>query len=281
MIEIGKYNELFILRETSVGIYLGDDTGEDVLLPNKYCPEVGSYDIGDTITVFVYLDYDERKVATNLTPQILLNQFALLQVAAVDEIGAFMEWGLEKHLLVPFREQRQKLELDRWYVVYMDLDIKTGRLYGTNKFKDILQNDILTVKLAEEVDVIIYKITDLGYNAIINHEHRGLIYDSECEDPLRVGQTMKAYVKQIRPDNKIDLSLKPLGYENTNDEFEQVIFDALEFAGGHLSYTDKSSPEEIKDQFGMSKKAFKKALGGLYRKKLVVLDPNGIHLNSK
>jgi len=278
VIEIGTYNDLFILRETSVGIYLGDENGEDVLLPNKYCPEPGTYDIGDELRVFVYLDYAERKVATNIEPKILLNEFALLEVAAVEDAGAFMDWGLEKQLLVPYREQRQDMELGRWYIVYMDIDIKTQRLYGTNKFTDILQNDILTVNQGEEVDALVYKVTDLGYNCIINNEHRGLIYEDESERELRVGQRMTAYIKSIRPDNKIDLSLKPLGYENTNSEHEQTIMEALEFANGSLPYHDKSDPEAIKTQFLMSKKSFKKAIGGLYRKKLINISKTGIEL---
>lgn len=278
MIEIGTYNNLLILRETSVGIYLGDDQGEDVLLPNKYCPEPGTYDIGDELRVFVYLDYAERKVATNLEPKIKLNEFALLEVAAVEEAGAFMDWGLEKQLLVPYREQRQKMELGRWYVIYLDIDIKTQRLYGTNKFTDILQNDILTVKQGEEVQVLVYKITDLGYNCIINNEHRGLIYEDESERELRVGQVLTAYIKSIRPDNKIDLSLTPLGYENTNDTNENIVLEALQFADGYLPYHDKSDPEAIRAQFNLSKKAFKKAIGGLYRQRQIAIESDGIRL---
>lgn len=278
MIEIGKYNDLFILRETSVGLYLGDEKGEDVLLPNKYCPEVGSYDIGDEIRVFVYLDYAERKVATNISPKIKLHEFALLQVAAVEKVGVFMDWGLEKHLLVPYSEQIQNMVLGRWYVVYMDIDFQTERLYATNKFKDILQNDILTVRQGEKVNLLIYKISDLGYNAIINNEHTGLIYESDTTMDLRVGESMIGYIKRIRPDNKIDLSLRPLGYENTNNENEQMILDALEFANGFLPYNDKSNPDDIKSQFDLSKKAFKKAIGGLYRKKIIELVKDGIRL---
>ena len=278
MIQIGKYNKLIILRETSVGLYLGEAGGEDVLMPNKYCPMPGEYEIGEEMEVFVYLDYAERKVATTLVPKIQLFEFALLQVAMVDEVGAFMDIGLEKHLLVPFREQRQKMEEGRWYVIYMDLDGQTDRLFGTNKFKDILQNEILTVKNGEEVDLLIYKITDLGYNAIINNEHRGLIYENETDRDYRVGESLKGWIKTIRPDNKIDLSLKALGYENTNDTFEQQIIDALNFSEGSLPYSDKSSPEDIKAQFDMSKKSFKKAIGGLYRKKLITISEEGIKL---
>ncbi len=278
MIEIGKYNDLLILRETSIGLYLGDEDGEDVLLPTKYCPEVGSYDIGDELRVFVYLDYAERKVATNLTPLITLHEFALLEAVSVEEVGAFMDWGLEKHLLVPYSEQRQKMEEGRWYIVYMDFDMRTERLYGTNKIRSVLQNDILTVEETEEVDILVIKVTDLGYNVVVNNEHRGLVYDDGVDRDLRVGERMTGYVQKIRPDNKLDISLRPLGYENTNDDYEQTILESLGFSNGYLPYYDKSSPEDIKNQFSMSKKAFKKAIGGLYRKKLIVIEDKGIRL---
>ena len=277
MITIGEYNNLLILRETSVGIYLGDpDTGEDVLLPNKYCPEVGSYDLGDELRVFVYLDYAERVVATNIEPGITLNTFALLQVASVEEVGAFMDWGLEKHLLVPFSEQKVKMEEGRWYIVYLDIDAKTDRLYGTTKFRDILQNDILTVRDGQEVDLTVLKETDLGYNVVVENEHRGLLYKDEVETPLRVGEQLTGYIKRIRPDNKIDITTQPLGYRNTNDANEQLILDKLEDNDGMLPYHDKSDPDDIRKEFGLSKKAFKKAVGGLYKQKQILLVNKGI-----
>ena len=142
MIEIGKYNELRILRHTSVGLYLGDESGEDVLLPNKYCPE--EYELEDKIKVFVYLDYDERKIATNIIPKIHLDEFAFLRVSSVENVGAFMDWGLEKELMVPFSEQRQKMEVDRWYIVYLDIDIETDRLFASNRLDNYIQNLALT-----------------------------------------------------------------------------------------------------------------------------------------
>ena len=153
MIEIGRFNELEILRLTSVGLYLGDESGEDILLPNKYCPE--TYEIGDMIEVFVYRDYDERKIATNIIPKIFLHEFALLECVTVSEFGAFLDWGMEKHLMVPFREQRKKLEEGRWYVVYLDIDEKTDRLYASNKLNRFLQNEELTVELNQEVGLVV------------------------------------------------------------------------------------------------------------------------------
>ena len=153
MIEIGKYNELTILRHTSVGLYLGDDSGEDVLLPNKYCPE--EYNLDDKIKVFIYLDYDERKIATNIIPKIHLDEFAFLRVASVENVGAFMDWGLEKELMVPFREQRLKMEEGRWYIVYLDIDTESDRLFASNRLDNYLQNMDLTVVEGEEVELMV------------------------------------------------------------------------------------------------------------------------------
>lgn len=276
MIEIGVYNKLLILRETSVGLYLGDGEGEDVLLPNKYCPEKGTYEFGDELEVFVYLDYAERKVATNLEPKIKLHEFALLEVASVQDVGAFMDWGLEKQLLVPFGEQRQRMEEGRWYIVYLDLDVETERLYATNRLNNILQNEIMDLRETEKVDLLVMKQTDLGYTVIVNNEHTGLVYDSDTDRELRVGERMDGYVKRIRPDNKLDISLRPMGYANTNDEYEEAIMDSLDFADGFLPYNDKSDPDDIRAQFDMSKKSFKKAIGGLYKKRMISIDKDGI-----
>lgn len=278
MIEIGKYNTLRILRETTVGLFLGDEDGEDVLLPNKYVPE--TYAIDDMITVFVYLDYDERKVATDITPLINLKEFALLQVAAVDEVGAFMQWGMEKHLLVPFREQRQKLEKDRWYIVYMDIDDKTDRLYASNKIEKRLRNEKLTVKVTEEVELLVYKETDIGFSVIVNHKHKGLVYKNEIYKELKIGDKLQGFVKRIREENKLDISLQAIGYDNFNSKNSEAVFKVIEQMGGFISITDKSSPEEIYAHFGISKKAFKKAIGDLYKNRKIKLEPTGTRLTA-
>ncbi len=277
MIEIGKYNTLRILRETSVGMYLGDEeTGEDVLLPNKYCPE--HFELYDPIEVFVYRDYAERKVATNLTPEILLHEFALLQVKDVSHAGAFMDWGLEKHLLVPFTEQRQEMEVGRWYIVYMDIDAKTDRLYGSNKIEQRLQNEELTVAEGDEVDLLVYKQSDLGFSVIVNNLHQGLVFQNEVFKEIRVGEKMKGFVKKIREENKLDISLQPLGYRNFIGNNTEVICNALTLNNGFLPITDKSSPEIIYKQFGMSKKAFKKTIGALYKERKIMIETGGIRL---
>ena len=196
MIAVGQYNELTILRETSVGLYLGDNAGEDVLLPNKYCPK--KFTLNDKITVFVYRDHEDRKVATNITPKILLNKFAFLRVTDASYVGAFMDWGMEKELLVPNNEQRQKMEVNRWYIVYMMLDVETDRLYASNKIEKHLRNDTLTVKEGDAVEIIVMQKTDLGYSVIVNNLHKGLVYENEVFKPLNIGDKLSGFVKKIR-----------------------------------------------------------------------------------
>lgn len=276
MIEIGKYNQLKILRQASVGLYLGDEDGEDVLLPNKYCSE--NMRIEESIEVFVYRDSSDLKIATTLTPKILLYEFALLQVNAVNEVGAFLDWGLEKDLMVPFREQRQKMELDRWYIVYLNLDKKTDRLYASNKVERFLQNETISIKEGEEVDLVVYHKTDLGYTVIVNNTHKGLIFENEIFKELNIGDRLKGYTKKIREDNKIDISIQPIGYKNFNDANSALIYKALLDNNGYLAITDRNTPEEIYAQFGISKKAFKRSIGALYKQKKIEIQPEGIKL---
>ena len=276
MIEIGKYNNLTILRSTSVGLFLGDDSGEDVLLPLKYCPE--NVNMGDKIDVFVYRDGEERKIATNLIPKILLHEFALLEVTDEARVGTFVDWGMEKNLLVPFKEQRMRMERGRWYVVYLDLDKETDRLFASNKVEKYLSNDVLTIKEGEKVDILILRQTDMGYSVIINNKHSGLIFDNEIFKRLNIGEKHLGYVKKIREDNKVDISLHPIGFENSNDPNCEIIYQTLVDNDGFLQITDKSSPDDIYSEFGISKKAYKKAIGTLYKQKKIELLADGIKL---
>ena len=278
MIEIGKYNKLKILRQTSVGLYLGDDDGEDVLLPIKYCPE--EFEIDEELNVFVYRDYAERKIATNLVPKVLLNEFAFLKVDEVSKVGAFLDWGLEKGLLVPFSEQRQNMEKDRWYVVFMSLDEKTDRLYASNKINKLLQNDNLSVKKGDKVNLLVTKKTDLGYSTIVNNIHIGLIYNNEVFQDLNVGDKLEGYVKKIREENKIDIAIQAQGYRNFIDKNCETIFNVLKDNDGIAYINDKSSPDEIYDTFKMSKKAFKKAIGSLYKQKIIVINSKDIRIKT-
>ena len=273
MIELGRINNLEILRDTSVGLFLGDDEGNDVLLPNKYVP--ANYEIGESIKVFCYLDYDERPVATTLEPDIMLGEFRLLQVAEVNEFGAFMQWGLEKHLLVPFREQRDKMKEGQWYVIHCYLDERSGRLVGSNKLDRFLSNDSVDLKEWEQVDLVVTRQTDLGWEVIVNERHKGLVYFNEVFKPINIGDVIPGCVKTIRKDNKLDISLQPLG-SKVLEPAAKKIYEVLKENGGFLGLHDKSAPEEIRDVFRMSKKTFKKGLGTLYKERKIKIEPDGI-----
>lgn len=274
MIRLGEYNTLEILRNTSVGLFLGDGEDNDILLPNKYVPE--TYEIGETLEVFCYLDYDERPVATNLEPGILVNEFQLLKVVDVSEYGAFLDWGLEKHLLVPFREQRSKMQEGQWYVVFCYLDKKSNRLVASNKLDRFVNNEELTIRVREKVQLIITRQTDLGWEVIINNAHKGLVYFNEIFKEIAVGDVMPGIVKEIRSDNKIDVSLQPLG-EKILEPAANKIFDTLEAHGGYLPLHDKSDPEVIRQELQMSKKTFKKGIGTLYKARKIEIKKDGIH----
>lgn len=276
MIEIGRYNKLRILSQNTIGLLLGDKSGESVLLPKKYCPE--SYELDDEIKIFVYLDNKGNKIATNVTPKILFNEFALLKVTAVTDVGVFMDWGMEKELFVPFREQTQKMEEGRWYIVYLDLDKKTDRLYASSRIERHLQNEVLTVVGNEKVHLLVLHKTDLGFSVIINNAHKGLVFKNEIFKKLNIGDKLNGFVKKIHEDNKIDISIQPIGYTNFIDKNTELVYNALLKNNGFLAVTDKSSPDEISRQFGMSKKAFKKSLGALYKQRKIKLLPDGIEL---
>lgn len=275
MIEIGKYNTLTIDRDTQVGIFLTDGK-DDVLLPNKYVPKV--FEIGEEITVFVYLDHEERPVATTLQPYILLDEFALLRVNYTNNIGAFMDWGMEKDILVPFKEQARPMEKGKRYLVYLYMDEKTNRLVASSKTNQFLSNENLTLGVGEEVDLIVSHITDLGINVIINEKHKGLVYKDEVYDErIRTGDRTHGFIKTIRPDGKIDVSLQKLGFENIEPNAEKIL-DELRANRGFLRLNDNSHPEDIKTVLKMSKKTFKKAIGTLYKQKLIELKDDGIYL---
>jgi len=275
MIEIGKYNTLEVLRETSIGLYLGDEEGQDVLLPGLYVPENTA--VGDKIEVFIYRDSEDRIIATTLTPKVTLHQFALLTARMVDGNGAFLEWGLNKDLLVPYSQQQQKMRPGHSYLVYMYLDELTQRLVASAKLMKFLDNTELSVSHGQEVDLLVWNATDLGVQVIINQKHIGLIYHNELFTALKAGDTLKGYIKKIREDNKIDVALQRPGYQKVEPNAEKIL-EELRAAGGFLPLTDKSAPEDIKRRLEMSKKTFKKALGALYKQRLVRLKRDGVYL---
>ena len=275
MIKIGEHNTLEILRETDPGLYLGDTQENVVLLPHRYKPE--NFNIGDMLEVFVYLDYDERPVATTLTPHVLLNDFGYLHCSDVNEFGAFMDWGVQKQLFVPFKEQARPMKVGNWYIVYMYMDMQTNRLVGSSKTNKYLNNDTVTLKKFDQVSIMVTHITDLGANVIINGTHKGLIFINDIFEDIRTGDTMKAYIKRVREDNKIDVVLQSPGYRSIEPN-ANFILEELKAAGGFMSLHDKSDPQDIKNELGMSKKSFKKAIGTLYKDKQIQIKQDGISL---
>ena len=275
MIRIGEYNTLEILRETDPGLYLGDTQENVVLLPHRYKPE--NFNIGDMLEVFVYLDYEERPVATTLTPHILLNDFGYLHCSDVNEFGAFMDWGVQKQLFVPFKEQARPMKVGNWYIVYLSMDEQTNRLVGSSKTNKYLNNDTVTLQKFDEIDIMVTHITDLGANVIVDGKHKGLIFINDIFEDIRTGDTMKAFVKSVRDDNKIDVVLQSPGYRSIEPN-ANFILEELKAAGGFMALHDKSEPQDIKNELGMSKKSFKKAIGTLYKDKQILIKTDGIEL---
>lgn len=275
MLEIGQYHRMRIDRETEPGLFLSNEAGDDVLLPNKYVPE--EYKIWDELDVYVYLDHEERPVATTLKPYIELNNFGYLRCTTVSKIGAFLDWGLEKELFVPFAQQARPMKVGSWYIVYMYLDKKTNRLAATSKTMKYLSNDQVDVKKFDKVSILISHITDRGANAIVNSKYRGLIYKEDIFEDIRTGDQLDGWVKKIRPDGKIDIVLQEEGYKSIEPN-AQYIFEELGANEGFLPLHDKSAPEDIQTQLGLSKKSFKKAIGTLYKDRKILIKEDGIYL---
>lgn len=275
MIKIGEYNTLEILRETEPGLFLEDAEGNEVLLPNRYVPK--EFKIWDKLDVFVYLDNEERLVAVTDKPYIQRGEFAVLRCNAVTEHGAFLDWGMVKELFCPFREQAFSMKKGGWYLVYCFLDDESNRLVASSKTNQFLDNKELTVAPFDEVDLIVSHPSDIGMNVIVNKKHQGLIFNDDIFQDLSIGDRLKGYVKKIRPDNKLDIVLGKLGYRSIEPNAD-LIMKELQDHGGYLNLTDKSEPEAIKSALQMSKKSFKKAVGTLYRQKLIEIKDDGIYL---
>ncbi|MCB0515931.1 MAG: S1-like domain-containing RNA-binding protein [Chitinophagales bacterium] len=272
MIQLGKINTLTVKRLTSVGAFVGDES-QDILLPKKYLsPNIA---VDSQMDVFVYKDSENRWIATTLKPYIFRNEFACLRVKDINKTGAFLDWGIEKDLLIPYREQNVKMQVGKWYIVYLYEDSQTERLVATTKISKYLQNENIALAQNEAVNILIAKETDLGYNVIINNQHWGLLYKNEIFKRVFFGDKLKAYVKNIRPDQKIDVSLDPQGMESIEPNAQQIL-EALKKNKGFLPLHDQSSPEEIKQKLQMSKKAFKKAIGSLYKQQIIDISDKGI-----
>lgn len=275
MIKLGDYNTLKIVKSVDFGLYLDGGNAGEILLPTRYVPKNAK--IGDELEVFIYLDQDEKLVATTLHPLAKVGDIACLEVAWVNEYGAFLNWGLMKDLFCPFREQKMRMQKGYHYVVYIKEDEESHRLIATAKVDKYLYTDRPPYKHGDAVDILIWQKTDLGFKAIVDNHYQGLIYEDQIFQPLHTGDRMTAYVDHIRQDNKIDITLQPTGRRQT-EEFSEVLLRYLQENEGHCDLGDKSPSELIADRFKVSKKVYKKAVGDLYRRRLITISDNGIDL---
>ncbi len=273
MTQLGKINTLSIVKHVDFGVYLDGENMGEILMPKRYVtPDMKD---GDEVTVMVYLDGEERYVATTEVPLAQVGDFAWLKVNKIENAGAFLDWGLSKELLVPFSEQKIKMEEGRSYLVYIYIDKVTDRITASMKLEKFFDSTTPEYTKNEEVDIIVWTPTEIGYKAIVNGKHQGVLYKNEVFKKLVTGQKMKAYIKKVREDGKIDLILDKPGYVKI-DSTAQSIMTLLEKAGGFLPYNDKTDPEVIYNIFGISKKAFKQSIGNLFKQRMITLSDKGI-----
>jgi uncharacterized protein len=273
--EIGKINTLAVLRETEVGLHVGDEQGNEALVPVSLL--TSRHPVGSRMDVFIYTDAENRLVASPAKPYAQLHDFVYLRVTDVQEFGAFMDWGLEKDLFVPYSQQDEKMKVDEFYVVYIYLDEKTNRMVASSRIDNFVSNENMALEVGQQVDLLVYNESPLGFSAIINNKHKGLIYHNDIYQEVFIGDELKGYVKTIRPDKLIDLSFQKSGFKNVLDSTD-VVIEAIEKNNGFLNLHDKSSPEEISVRLSMSKATFKKAIGILYRQRKVLIKPEGVYL---
>ncbi len=274
MLQVGRFNRLKVVKEVPFGLYLESSKGE-ILLPKKYIPQ--NTKVGDELNVFIYTDSEDRLIATTLIPKAEVGDFACLEVVQVTPFGSFLDWGLEKDLFVPLKEQHRKMLLGNKYVVKVVLDQRTERVIGVGKIGAFIEKNYIDLEENDEVQLFVYEETDLGYMCIINAKYVGILYRNEVFKPLAVGENIIGYIKKIREDQKIDLSLRKVGFRGVQHE-QQIILDKLEKSDGFLPYNDDSSPEDIKRVFQMSKKTFKQLIGNLYKQKVITIAQDGIRL---
>ncbi len=273
--KIGEINTLQIEKETAIGLFLADDLGMEVLLPKRYVPK--NYEVGGKIDVFIYRDSEDRLISTTETPIAKLNELGWMTVKSVTEAGAFLDWGLSKDLFVPMKEQVIKLKEGDTHLVFVYLDNLTQRLAASPRLERYLKELPENLSKGTEVSALIWKEHELGFQVVVNDRFLGMIYSNQAFQDLKIGKTVIAFVNAIREDGRIDVLLQRPGHESIDDATKQLI-DALEKNNGFLSLTDKSSPEEIYAALSMSKKSFKKAVGGLYKSKMLVMQNDGIKL---
>jgi predicted RNA-binding protein (virulence factor B family) len=276
-ISIGQYNTLEVMREADPGLYLGSEEAV-VLLPWRYVPKGTS--VGEHLRVFVYTDSEDRPIATTLTPTAVVGDFGFLQAVAVGEHGAFLNWGLAKDLFAPFNEQRGHIVVGSQHVFAVSLDKRDGRVKASSELARHFDYDVDEVQEGEEVDLLVYGRNEVGTLVVVNGRHAGIVYNGEVFRPLSVGDELVGYVKFVRPDNKLDIRVQRIGAEAADDG-QRIVLEALQANEGFLPLHDKSSPEDIRAQLALSKKAFKRALGALYKARRVELRPDGVRLIDK
>ncbi len=275
MVEVGKMNTLPMSRSSDFGLFLdGGELGE-ILMPKRYVKK--GYRVGEDVEVFVYLDSEDRLTAIPEKPKAMVGEFALLSTVDVTSVGAFLDWGMPKDLFVPFREQRLKMRKGEAHLVYLYYDRASGRIVGSSKLDKYLESSQRAYASGEEVDLMIWQKTDLGYKAIINNERWGMVFFNEVHQTLERGQRVKGFIKQMRPDGKIDLCLQKPGYEKVT-ALTDVILNHLKANDGFMPITAKTPPQEINDLFGVSKKTYKNAIGALYKKRLITINDDGVRL---
>jgi len=277
MLRIGRFNNLAVVKEVDFGFYLDseDDKWGEILLPYDQAPKGCA--LYDNLDVFIYFDSEDRIIATTTRPHVMVGQFNLLRVASMEKVGAFMDWGLPKDLLVPFGEQKMRLQANRSYIVRVFIDEGTGRIVGSTRINKFIDQVPADYEVGQMVELLIARETELGYMAIINDAHWGFLYHNEIFKDVRIGKKVRGYIQKMRDDGKIDLSLTSTGYEKVAG-IAETILNQLARNNGFLPVTAKTSPQELSDRFGVSKKNYKKALGSLYKKRLVSIDPDGIRL---
>lgn len=275
MVEIGKYNTLTVVKIVDFGVYLDGGERGEILMPKEYVPVNCFPD--DEVRVFIYFDSEDRIVATTEAPYVSVGEFAFLKVIAMSQVGAFLDWGLRKDLLVPFREQRDPMVEGKSYLVYAYVDKASDRIVASTKIDKYLDQVFPDYIPGQEVEILVARKTDLGYAVIVNNAHWGLIYDNEIFRPVKIGQKLKGYIKTIREDDKIDVSLQPSGYAKIEGLAGEVL-EKLKDYGGVIDLSDKSAPKDIYKVFGCSKKNYKKALGTLFKQGLIEISDTEVRL---
>lgn len=277
MIKVGEYNQLHVLRKVEFGFYL-DDGDKGILLPTRFVPP--GLKEGDSINVFVYHDGEDRLIATTQQPKGMVGDIVMLKAVSVTPQGAFLDWGLMKDLFVPKSAQLQKMIPNGHYLVKIVIDEQTGRIAATEKIDKFLSNESLTVKEMEEVKLTVYRRTDIGYLMIINNKHTGVLHFSDIFRSISAGDTFTGFIKKIHPkSNNIDLAAGKPGFKRVEDEADKIV-RMLKENNGFLAFNDKSNPDDIYEHFAMSKKTFKMTIGGLFKKKIILIEESGIRLLS-